>query len=102
MQNLSIKELILEHGDSENPYHEFLRVPAVSAGLYMLKAGATDEDELYYTVEGRAFLTVGEEVTLFGPGSLVFVKAYEEHRFHTTSEDLSVLVFFAPAEYSTR
>ena len=39
-------------------YHEFLRVPDLSAGLYVLEAGATDpqsphtEDELYYVVAG--------------------------------------------------
>ncbi len=38
-------------------YHEFLTVPDLSAGLYILEAGATDpqsphaEDELYYVVE---------------------------------------------------
>jgi quercetin dioxygenase-like cupin family protein len=34
------------------------------------------------------------------PGSLVFVAANVEHRFHTITEDLSILVFFAPAEYA--
>ena len=40
-------------------YHEFLRVPDLSAGIYVLEAGATDpqsphtEDELYYVVAGR-------------------------------------------------
>lgn len=32
------------------------------------------------------------------PGSLIFVAANIEHRFHTITEDLTVLVFFAPAE----
>ena len=41
-------------------YREFLRVPAMSAGLYVLPAGGTDlqkphhEDEMYYVVRGRA------------------------------------------------
>ena len=41
-------------------YHEFLRVPDLSAGLYVLEAGDADpqsphtEDELYYVVSGRA------------------------------------------------
>jgi hypothetical protein len=44
------------------PYLEFLRVPAMSAGLYLLDAGADDpqtphaEDELYYVVSGRGHL----------------------------------------------
>jgi hypothetical protein len=35
-----------------------------------------------------------------GPGAVIFVKAGDEHRFHSISEDLTLLVFFAPAEYS--
>jgi len=31
---------------------------------------------------------------------VVFVQANIEHRFHTITEDLTILVFFAPAEYS--
>ena len=62
-------------------YHEFLRVPDLSAGLYVLDAGATDpqsphtEDELYYVVAGRAMVTVGGETRPVVPGSLVFVAA---------------------------
>ncbi len=45
-------------------YEEFLSVPDLSAGLYVLEAGATDrqsphaEDELYYVVAGRGRITV--------------------------------------------
>ncbi|HMK21163.1 MAG TPA: cupin domain-containing protein, partial [Terriglobales bacterium] len=48
-------------------YQEFLRVPALSAGVYVLAAGATDpqkphkEDEVYYVVRGRAKMRVGAE-----------------------------------------
>lgn len=89
-------------------YHEFLRVPTMSAGLYHLAAGAADpqephsEDEMYYVVQGRALLQVGEKETPVEPGSLVFVAANVAHRFHSISENLTVLVFFAPAEYSRR
>lgn len=87
-------------------YYEFLRVPAMSAGWYELAAGAEDpqephtEDELYYVVHGRARLRVGPEDIAVEPGSLVFVAARVEHRFHDISEALEVLVFFAPAESS--
>ncbi len=30
--------------------------------------------------------------------TIIFVKAGVEHRFHTITENLSLLVFFAPAE----
>ena len=60
-------------------YHEFLRVPDLSAGIYVLEAGAVDpqsphtEDELYYVVAGRAHVTVGGETRPVVQGSLVFV-----------------------------
>jgi len=86
------------------PYHEFLRVPDLSAGIYVLDAGATDlqsphsEDELYYVVAGRGLITVGAETRPVGPGSLVFVAATVPHRFHDIAERLELLVVFGPAE----
>jgi mannose-6-phosphate isomerase-like protein (cupin superfamily) len=108
MDAFTISDLIAAREQSGRLYHEFLRVPAMSAGLYQLASGAADpqkphtEDELYYIVQGRAQLRVGDEDTPVESGSLVFVAANVEHRFHTISEDLTVLVFFAPAEYSLR
>ena len=87
-------------------YREFLRVPDLSAGLYVLEAGATDpqsphtEDELYYVVSGRGSVTVGEESRPVSAGSLVFVGATEPHRFHDIAERLEILVVFGPAEDS--
>ncbi|MGA8867886.1 MAG: cupin domain-containing protein [Candidatus Sulfotelmatobacter sp.] len=85
-------------------YHEFLRVPAMSAGLYVLPAGGADpqrphhEDELYYVVRGRARFRAGGEDCEVSAGSVLFVAAEVEHRFYDISEELAVLVFFAPAE----
>jgi mannose-6-phosphate isomerase-like protein (cupin superfamily) len=85
-------------------YLEFLRVPAMSAGLYVLPAGAEDpqhphnEDELYYVVRGQARMRVGSEEQEVKAGSVVFVEATAEHRFFDIREELAVLVFFAPAE----
>jgi mannose-6-phosphate isomerase-like protein (cupin superfamily) len=85
-------------------YEEFLRVPDLSAGLYVLEAGATDpqsphtEDELYYVVSGRGRVTVGDEIRDVVTGSLVFVAARVPHRFHDIAERLEILVVFGPAE----
>jgi mannose-6-phosphate isomerase-like protein (cupin superfamily) len=87
-------------------YHEFLTVPDLSAGLYVLEAGATDEqsphteDELYYVIDGRAWVRVGDDDRPIVPGSLVFVAAHVEHRFHDIEERLVLLVAFGPAEAS--
>ena len=85
-------------------YQEFLRVPAMSAGLYVLAAGASDrqnphhEDEMYYVVRGRARFRAGAQDREISAGSLLFVAAEVEHRFYDIAEELAVLVFFAPAE----
>ena len=76
----------------------------MSAGLYVLGAGASDpqqphhEDEMYYIVRGRARFRAGEQDSAVSAGSLLFVAAEVEHRFYDISEELEVLVFFAPAE----
>jgi mannose-6-phosphate isomerase-like protein (cupin superfamily) len=85
-------------------YVEFLRVPAMSAGLYALAKDATDpqkphnEDELYVVVRGRARMRIGAEEHAVQAGSVIFVEAHADHRFFDITEDLEVLVFFAPAE----
>ena len=99
-----VRELLKQRSESLKSYLEFLRVPAMSAGLYVLPAGAVDpqrphsEDELYYVVKGRARMTVGNDERAVAAENLIFVEANQEHRFHDIIEDLAVLVFFAPAE----
>lgn len=106
MDAFEIEDLLAARRQSHKSYLEFLRVPALSAGLYVLPAGAADpqqphtEDEVYYVVSGRGQIVVSGESRPVGPGSIVYVKANDEHRFHDIAEDLSILVFFAPAEYS--
>jgi mannose-6-phosphate isomerase-like protein (cupin superfamily) len=85
-------------------YREFLRMPSMSAGLYVLQLGANDpqkphhEDEMYYVVRGRGRFESGVEDREVSAGSVIFVAAEVEHRFHSITEELAVLVFFAPAE----
>ena len=106
MEAYELVHLIDQQNQSGQDYLEFLRVPSLSAGLYMLAAGAVDtqephtEDEIYHVIIGRGFIQVDQESRQVEAGSLVFVKARVEHRFHTITEDLRVLVIFAPAEYT--
>jgi mannose-6-phosphate isomerase-like protein (cupin superfamily) len=89
-------------------YHEFISVPDLSGGLYVLEAGATDpqsphaEDELYVVMSGRAQVMVAKEMRPIVEGSVIFVGAGVEHRFHDIEERLVLLVMFGPAEYSRR
>jgi mannose-6-phosphate isomerase-like protein (cupin superfamily) len=103
-----VDELARERERRERLYFEFLRVPAMSAGVYVLPAGGSDpqkphrEDEMYYVVRGRARMQIGSgearEDAEVRAGSVIFVEAEREHRFYDIAEELEVLVFFAPAE----
>jgi len=55
-----------------------------------------DEDEVYHVVAGRGRIRVADEDEPVGPGSVIFVAAGIEHRFHVIEEELRVLVFWAP------
>ena len=86
---------------SGRPYNEFLRVPALSCGVYTLPAGAKDlqgphdEDEVYVVMEGRGRLRVEGEERRVGPGTILYVRATSEHSFFEIEEDMTLLVFFA-------
>jgi mannose-6-phosphate isomerase-like protein (cupin superfamily) len=96
----TIAELEKEHGSQT--YREFLRRDGLSLGLYWLPLDGTDyqhphaTDEVYLVVNGRATLRVEDDVIEVGPGSVVSVEPGARHRFTDISEDLTVLVIFAP------
>jgi mannose-6-phosphate isomerase-like protein (cupin superfamily) len=112
----ALDELLAKRLQAGRSYLEFLRVPAMSAGVYVLPPGAPDpqqphhQDEIYYIVRGKAKMRmVSKEGTteraagrneerLVGAGSVIFVEAELDHRFFDVEEELVVLVVFAPEE----
>ena len=76
----------------------------MSLGIYKLAAGEQDpqrpheEDEVYFVMEGRAMIHVAGEERKVEAGDLIFVAATDVHYFHEIVKDLTLLVFFAPAE----
>ena len=102
MDAFELSEVTAARQRSGEAYVQFLNAGSLSVGLYALAAGGEDpqqphaEDEVYYVVAGRATVRVGAAERAVGPGSIVFVGAGVEHRFHAITEDLSLLVFFAP------
>ena len=103
MDNFELPRLFAERPAGHN-YFELIRVPAMSAGLYVLQPGEPDrqephrQDELYYVVGGRGQIRVGAEDRAVQPGAAIFVPAGVEHHFHSITAELQVLVVFAPAE----
>ena len=108
MQAFEFAQLISQRAASNKLYLEFLKVPDLSLGLYILPAGGVDpqlphtEDEVYYAVSGKAQIRVADEDRAVQAGSIVYVAKNVEHGFHSIEEELTVLVFFAPAEYSSK
>ncbi|PJF40609.1 MAG: cupin domain-containing protein [Chloroflexi bacterium] len=106
MDAFELSAIVAQQAEGDSPYLEFLRVPSMSMGLYVLPAGGEDkqqphtEDEVYYIVKGKATIRVADEDRSVQAGSIVYVAAHVEHRFHTIMEDLQILVFFAPHEYA--
>ena len=106
MDAFEVCDLAAQQAQSGKLYLEFLRVPALSVGLYILPADGTDpqqphsEDEVYYVVSGKGMIRVGDEDRPLQAGSVVYVATGVEHRFHSITEAMQILVFFAPAEYT--
>jgi mannose-6-phosphate isomerase-like protein (cupin superfamily) len=79
----------------------------MSVGTYSIHRGGLDdqvphaEDEVYVVLSGSARFTSGNDTVSVGPGTTLFVPANEDHRFHDITDDLAVLVVFAPP-YSGR
>jgi quercetin dioxygenase-like cupin family protein len=103
-QAFELEDLQKRQAEAQGPYLEFLRRRGMSAGLYSLPAGGEDHqhphaaDEMYYVLRGRATLRVGDQEQPVQAGSIVSVDHGEDHAFHDITEDLQVLVVFAPPE----
>lgn len=98
----ALADVLRERARLGKPMLEFLREKHLSLGVYSLPVGGPDpqlphhEDEVYVVLAGHAHLAVGGDDVEVGPGSVVFVPRRAEHRFHSITEPLDVLVVFAP------
>jgi mannose-6-phosphate isomerase-like protein (cupin superfamily) len=87
-------------------YEDFFSGELLSLGLSVWPAGQPDdqqphsEDEVYFVLEGRGCIQVGEEDDTVEHGSIVFVPSGVPHHFHDIEEELKVLVFWAPPHHS--
>jgi quercetin dioxygenase-like cupin family protein len=102
LQAFKLSDLERRQTELAKPYLEFLRRPGVSVGLYTLPAGGHDAqhphaaDEVYFVLRGRATLQVEGSRHEVEAGTAVSVDRGREHRFVDITEDLQVLVIFAP------
>ena len=100
----ALDELQQKYAAAESPYNEFLRRRGMSVGLYVLPVGAEDRqtphmaDEVYVVLQGRGRLRVVDEGVEVKPGIVISVDHGEDHQFIEVSEDLQMLVVFAPPD----
>jgi len=98
----SLADALALHRDGGTAYSQFFEVPEMSAGIYTLAAGEEDgqaphvEDEIYYVISGKADMVIDGEITPVETGATIFVAREIEHRFQNITEDMTILVIFAP------
>jgi mannose-6-phosphate isomerase-like protein (cupin superfamily) len=101
-QAFELEEL---QADRSRSYAEFLRRPGLSMGIYHLPVGGKDPqhpraaDEIYVVLAGHATLEVEGERLAVARGRVVSVDVGADHRFVDVTEDLQVLVVFAPPDH---
>ena len=89
-------------GGDPNHWVVHLNSDDLSLGTYSIPAGGLDdqtphaEDEIYVVRAGRATLVTDSGTAPVGPGSVIFVPAGETHRFTEVTQDLALVVVFAP------
>ena len=104
MQAFELSNLIQQRATQGDAYLEFLSVPDLSMGIYCLPKDGTDpqqphaEAEVYFVVSGKCHFICGSEEQAISAGSVLYVPKNVPHRFLQIEEDLTLLVFFAPAE----
>jgi len=108
MKAYDLSQIEHQHRKEAWPYLEFLRESSLSVGLYIIPTNGVDrqkphtEDEIYYVISGQGVINVNNEDRPVASGSVIFVPAGTDHFFHIITEELKILVFFAPAEGSLR
>ena len=108
MDAFDMPEIVGGHGHNGQPYHEFFKAARLSVGFYVLGVGMPDpqilhtEDEIYYIVSGAGAIEVAGEHRPVSAGSVIYVGAHVDHRFHSITEELSIIVVFAPPRRSLK
>ena len=95
--------------DGAEPNHWIVHLSSddLSLGTYCIPAGGLDdqtphtEDEIYVVRSGRATLNTDSGTAEIAPGSVIFVPVGETHTFTDVTEDLALVVIFAP-RYGSR
>ena len=95
--NTSVARMVSPEGWVEPGQRpDFEEITLVLRGL--LQQEPHTEDEVYYVLSGEGTLQVEGKDQPVKAGSILFVAKNVDHRFHSITSELSLLVFFAPEE----
>ena len=92
--------LKLDKEDNSDYFLDFLCTNSFEAGVLKLNPGQKDtqgphlEDELYFVIEGKGYISISEENHEIRKGSFIFVPSKTNHYFHGNKESLVVLYVF--------
>jgi mannose-6-phosphate isomerase-like protein (cupin superfamily) len=85
-------------GPDADHYDVLLRHGTLEVGLYAPQEVDPQtphtRDEVYVVMRGSGWFQNGGERVAFGPGDVLFVPAYREHRFEQFTADLALWVIF--------
>lgn len=108
MRSFELEQVLRQLSRAGGAWYELLRNDSMSLGVYRLRPGQEDlqqphtEDEVYFVASGRAGFEVDGRRRDVGPGTILFVERWMPHRFVEVTEELVLVVFFAPAEHSLK
>ena len=103
-QSFSLDTLEKAQVSATAAYRELIRRPGFSMGMYLLPAGSQDAqhphtaDEVYIVQRGQAQLQVEGETLDVRVGDVISVDRGRDHHFLNVTDDLVVLVMFAPPD----
>ena len=98
----AMEDMVAARDRQRTVYTPLLDTSTMTLGMYLLPKGGGDNahahafDELKIVVTGGGRLDIGPGGTEVRPGSIIFIEDTLEHRFRRVSDDLAVLLIWAP------
>jgi len=96
-----MSDILAEKDPEKNIWNQFLNVPTMRYGLYILPdklGGDTSQthqvDEVNLVVSGMGMFKMGEDEIPVASGSIIYVKEGIGHYFHSLETDLEILILF--------
>ena len=86
--------------NSDQYFIDCINTNSIQAGIMLLHPGKDDIqaphsiDEVYYVVQGNGFIKIDKKDYEIKPGTVIFIPAKVEHKFHGNNQDLVIFYVF--------